>query len=116
MELNPEDPTLHHMLGRWSYEVSSLSWMERKVASTLFSKVPECSYDDSLSSLLKAYELKPDWKENILFIAKIFINQKKYQEAIKWIDRGINLNSVGEDDYIVHEELRSLQSKYSKYR
>lgn len=28
LELKPEDPTLYHLLGRWSGEVANLSWLE----------------------------------------------------------------------------------------
>ncbi|CAG2112612.1 unnamed protein product [Medioppia subpectinata] len=114
--LKPKDPSLHHMLGRFCYEVSHLSWVERKVASALFSKVPESSFDDSLSHFRKAYDLRPEWKENILFISKILMSQKKYSEAIQWIDRGLAMKSVGEDDVIAHQQLDLLNSKASKYK
>ena len=116
LSLKPNDPSLHHMLGRFCFEFANLSWVERKVASALFSKVPEFSFDDSLKHLIKAFELRPEWKENILFIAKILINQKKYSEGIKWIDRGLALKTIGEDDVLSHQQLASLSSKYSKYR
>ncbi len=116
LKLKPNDPSLHHMLGRFCFEVSNLSWVERKVASALFSKVPESSYEDSLSNLFKAYELKPNWKENIMFIAKILICQKKYSEAITWIDKGLALENIGEDDTIAHKELILLNSKHTKFR
>lgn len=31
LEIHPDDSTLHHLLGRFRYEVASLSWLERKV-------------------------------------------------------------------------------------
>lgn len=34
LRLNPSDPVLHHLLGRFSYEVSTLSWIERKVSNS----------------------------------------------------------------------------------
>ena len=116
LKLKPNDPSLHHMLGRFCFEIANLTWVERKVASALFSKVPESSFSDSLNHLIKAYELRPEWKENILFVSKILINQKKFTEAIKWIDKGMALNTVGEDDILADEQLVLLNSKYSKYR
>merc|ERR1711962_1198978 len=32
LALQPEDATLHHLLGRFCYEVSHLSWIERRAA------------------------------------------------------------------------------------
>lgn len=31
LEIRPNDADLHHLLGRFKYEVASLSWIERKV-------------------------------------------------------------------------------------
>lgn len=31
LELNPQDSFLHHLMGRFKYDVSELSWIERKV-------------------------------------------------------------------------------------
>lgn len=88
------------MLGRWNLEVTmtklvdvcrsellsvkvaSLSWIEKKLATALFSEVPDASYEDSLASFRRAYELRPDWKENMLFMAKVLIAQKKVRDEI----------------------------------
>ena len=72
ISLNPTDGSLHHLLGRFCFEVSlcfgdvtliegvqnvkrdfflqvsSLSWIERKVAATLFSSPPTSSYGEAL--------------------------------------------------------------------
>jgi hypothetical protein len=31
LEIHPNDAYLHHLLGRFRYEVANLSWIERKV-------------------------------------------------------------------------------------
>ena len=31
LKIRPEDSTIHHLLGRFKYEVSALTWIERKV-------------------------------------------------------------------------------------
>ncbi|RWS07573.1 regulator of microtubule dynamics protein 2-like protein, partial [Dinothrombium tinctorium] len=116
LELKPDDPTLHHMLGRWYTEIAKLSWVERKVASTLFSKVPEATHDMALSCFMKAYELKPKWKENVLCISNSFVAMKKFEDAIQWIDRAVAIRVKGEDDQLAHESLLELQRKFESYR
>ncbi|KAH9384740.1 hypothetical protein HPB48_026753 [Haemaphysalis longicornis] len=54
VRLKPQDPTLHHMLGRWSLEVATLSWIERKLASALYSRPPESSPQEARAHLLEA--------------------------------------------------------------
>lgn len=31
LEIDPNDADLHHLLGRFNYEVANLSWVEKKV-------------------------------------------------------------------------------------
>lgn len=113
MKLQPNDPTLHHMLGRFCMEIASLSWIERRLASTLFAEVPEASLEDTLRHLLKAYELKKDWKENLLYLATCSIQLKDYKRASEWISQALDLPILGEDDQIAHQQILLLKSKHS---
>ena len=112
----PNDMLMHHMYGRWCYEVAGLTWMEKKLAATFFGAPPESSYEEAMAALMKADQLKHQWISNQLWISKVLIAQKKYSEAIKWIDEGLQLPVVSEEDAVCHEELLDLQKKYSKYR
>lgn len=116
IELKPLDPSLYYMLGRWCYEVAMLSWLERRVASTLFSSPPEATLDEARSYLLEADRLKPNWKENLLYLAKTYIGEGDYTNAISLIDRALKLPPNTEDDVIAHSELEALEYKYQTYR
>ncbi len=39
----PQDAEAFHMLGRWGYELSRLSWLERRAAAALYGELPEVS-------------------------------------------------------------------------
>jgi len=39
-ELNPLDPTPHHILGSWCYHVANASWIELRIARAVFGKAP----------------------------------------------------------------------------
>ena len=112
--LAPADATLHHMLGRFCYQIANLSWIEKKVASALFGQVPDVTLDDALQHLRKAYELKPDWKENILYLVKCSIELKQPDACRQFIEEGIALPIRGEDDEICHKEFLLLKSRYLK--
>jgi tetratricopeptide (TPR) repeat protein len=114
--IEPNDMLMYHMYGRWCYEVAGLTWVEKKIAATFFDAPPESTYDDALEALMKADKLKHNYKSNQLWIAKVLIAQKKYKEAMVWIDEAIKLETVSEDDCVCQLELQELQKKYSKYR
>ena len=114
LEMKPDDATLHHLLGRWACEVSNLSWLERKLAASLFAQVPETSADEALKSLLQAYKIKPEWKQNIYYICKTLISLKRSKEATEWIEKGLTCKIEDDDDQVTHEKLINLRSKYSK--
>lgn len=117
VRLSPRDPVLHHLLGRFCYEVSGLSWIERRAAAALFGSVPTASIEEALQHLLRAEELsKACWLENRYIIGRCYIDQKKYKEAIAWLDKAAKcpITSVQDEDIV--KEIKALQAKYGSYR
>merc|ERR1719222_431446 len=113
-ELNPSDHITHHLLGRFCFEVSQLSWIERKMASTLFASPPSASLPEAITHFLQAEKLKPDgWKENRLFIAKCFIGEGDYTQAVIWLDKADSIPLASADDKESQKEVDELLGKYS---
>lgn len=88
VKLNPMDPTLHHMLGRFAYDVAELKWYERKVASALFAEPPSGTYDEALEHFLAAENLSNDeWKANLLYVAKCKVKLGAVEEAVVILEK-----------------------------
>lgn len=95
IELSPKDPLLHHMLGRFAFEIAKLSWLEKTVAQTLFAEVPSMTIEDALNHFMEAEKLsEKDWKENKLFIAKCSLAVGETENAIEWLNKAELSNSV----------------------
>lgn len=116
VEIDDNDKLMHHMYGRWCFEVASLSYLERKIAETFFGTPPKASFEEALQSLLKADSLHHEWKTNHLWVAKVYIALRKYAEAIEWIDSGLSIKVETEDDGLSELELKELEKSYAKYR
>lgn len=114
--LNTKDPTLHHMLGQFTYESANLKWYERKVAATFFSEPPNGTFDEALDHFLLAESLmQTDWKENKLLIAKCLIALGRYKEAIEALNSANVMISSSLDNEI-DSEVKVLLRKYNSYR
>ncbi|XP_031211135.1 regulator of microtubule dynamics protein 2 isoform X5 [Mastomys coucha] len=59
IQLLPEEPLLYYLKGRYCYTVSKLSWIEKKMASTLFGEIPSSTVHEALYNFLKAIHCSP---------------------------------------------------------
>ncbi|XP_054280783.1 regulator of microtubule dynamics protein 1-like [Macrosteles quadrilineatus] len=117
IKINPQDATLHHLCGRFNYEVAGLSWLEKKVANTLFGEVPPGTYKQAIDSLLEAEKLNSTaWKENRLLLAKCYVGEKNYQEALEWLDKAKEIPAASAEEKNADKEIDSLLKKYNSYR
>lgn len=117
IDLNPTDSSAHYLLGRWCFGVYMLSWVERKLAATLFATPPSATVDQALGCFMKADELSSEnWKDNCLFIAKCHIEKRDYPSAVQWLDKADALPADTADDKVSQEEVSSLLKKYNYYR
>ncbi|XP_064621134.1 regulator of microtubule dynamics protein 2-like [Lineus longissimus] len=113
ISLNPKDSSSQYLLGRWCYGVYMLSWIERKVAATLFATPPSATIEEALEHFLEAENLNPGmWKENMLYIAKCHIEKRQYQDAVEWMEKGSRLAINGQDDRVAQKEIDTLLVKY----
>lgn len=114
ISINPQDPSLHHLLGRFDYELAGLKWYEKKVAAAFFGELPNSTYTEALGHFLRAENLANfDWKENKLCIAKCKVGLKDYAGAIEWLQKASNCNKSGETDDKVDMEIKTLLQKYN---
>ncbi|KAL1502724.1 hypothetical protein ABEB36_007828 [Hypothenemus hampei] len=116
VSINPDDYSLHYMLGRFSYDVAGLKWYEKKVAAAFFGEPPNATYEEACAHFLEAERLaKFDWKDNRLMIAKCKIALNEYGEAIQWLEKAKTSRTTSLDEKI-DVEIEDLIKKYEKYR
>ncbi len=132
-ELNPEDSGTLHLLGRWCYSLASVTWIERKTASALFSTPPSSSYEEALQYFLKAsevrsladlvpfrrrpppFQLDDTFAKNHIFVGDCYVALKKLGQAKSWYKKALDvpLNPKYASDVATHQE---AESKYNKYK
>ncbi|XP_003508364.1 regulator of microtubule dynamics protein 3 [Cricetulus griseus] len=108
--LEPEDPRSHFLLGRWCYQVSHLSWLEKKTATALFESPLSATVQDALQSFLKVEELQPGFsKAGRVYISKCYRELGKNSEARKWMKLAQELPDVTNEDSALQKELEELE-------
>ncbi|XP_053567877.1 regulator of microtubule dynamics protein 2 [Bombina bombina] len=109
IELDPRDPLQYYLLGRWCYAVSQLSWIERKVAATLFGNPPAATIQEALQNFLKAEEMHPGYsKYNYVFLAKCYKDLGQKVDALKYCDAASAIVSVTKEDKEAQKDLEAL--------
>lgn len=61
-----------------------------QAAVLLFGPLPELTMDDALKDFMVAFELKPEWIENLVYIARCYLDKKDQV--------GVELNKWGESE------------------
>ncbi|VDD86546.1 unnamed protein product [Enterobius vermicularis] len=108
----PTEHVLLHLRGRFSYEMASLSWVEKKVCSTIFSKVPERTFDQALDDFLEADKNAPtEWPENKLYVARCYCKKKEKKFATEYLKAVEDLQKHDESVKEGIEDVRSMIAK-----
>lgn len=82
VELNPKDATTLYILGYWCYNISSMPWYQRKIASAIFATPPTSSFEEALVYFCKAEEVDPNfYSQNLLMLGKTYLKLEKDEKA-----------------------------------
>ncbi|XP_055837144.1 regulator of microtubule dynamics protein 1-like isoform X1 [Episyrphus balteatus] len=112
VRLNPEDPTSWHMIGAYEYGLAELSWIQRKLVSTIFASPPTGSFEKALENFEKAEKLKEGfYSTNWLMIGKCHIALKQNDKAKGFLEKAANCAVLNEDDKKCKEEAVALLRK-----
>ncbi|VDO67616.1 unnamed protein product [Heligmosomoides polygyrus] len=100
-----------HMRGRFEYQVSTLSTVERTLARAI-GTLPATSLEHALRDLLAADSISPDEIENIYFIGKTYDAMGDYKNAELYLQKVVNMardpECVVECEYV--EDARQILS------
>ncbi len=108
LKYNPSNFKAWHVLGKWHYEVSNLSALERAAAKVFFGGVPAASLAESISAYEKARQIDPAFVLNYLELAKAYKRKSQKDKAIELLKTMLTLPNKTEDDELVKTEGRSL--------
>jgi len=98
IELDPENDSNYHVMGRWHYALSELSWVEKKVASMIYSKLPEASFEEAAGFFKQAHKINPTDLRHILYLGNSLNEIGKKDEAKAVWKKGLAVEAKTDSD------------------
>ncbi len=112
IELNPRHDGAYHVLGRWNYEIATLSWLLKAAAKVIYGGVPPgASVEKAAEMFEKAIEYAPDKPVHYLEYGRTLIKLKRYAEAREALQKCLELKNFYWDDDLNKEEAKKLLKK-----
>jgi tetratricopeptide (TPR) repeat protein len=112
IRLDPGSYKGYHVLGKWHYEVSNLSSVERWLVKVAFGSLPEASLDDAIRNYEKSKQLYPAFLLNYLELAKSYHRKDKDAKAIEQLEALLKLPDITSDDATIRREAQKLLKEY----
>lgn len=106
IELDPENDKNYHIMGRWNYALSELSWVEKKVAELIYSKLPDASFDEAVKFFKKAHQISPKNLRHILWLGKSLEELGKKDDARNIWKEALAITPKSEADKNIKNEIK----------
>jgi tetratricopeptide (TPR) repeat protein len=82
ISLDAANDLAFHALGRWHRKIAEIGGAKRLFGSILYGSIPKGSYEESAQALQKAAELRPDYLNHHIELARTYMAMDKYKEAV----------------------------------
>jgi predicted Zn-dependent protease len=108
LKSNPNNFKAWHILGKWNYEVSNLSMIERSSAKIFFGGLPDASLKNAIADYEKARLLSPNFLLNYLELAKAYKKNDQAKNGIALLKKLLTMPNQTEDDPAIKAEAQKL--------
>jgi tetratricopeptide (TPR) repeat protein len=81
VKLDPNNFKGYHVLGKWHYEISNLSSVEKWLVKVVYGALPPSTLDDAARYYEKSRQLNPSFLLNYLELAKVYKQKGQTEKA-----------------------------------
>lgn len=111
IELDPDNDSNYHVMGRWHFALADLSWVERKIASIIYATPPAASFEKAVAFFSKAHEIKPDDIRHLLWLGKSYAKLDQDNKARDALKKALVLPADSDADKNMQQEAQELLKK-----
>jgi tetratricopeptide (TPR) repeat protein len=112
IKINPSNFRAWHVLGKWHYEVSNLTGLERSAAKLFYGALPTASFVSSINCYEKAKVINPTFLLNHLELAKAYKKNDQKDKALAQLRLIATIKNTTADDAKVKIEAAELLKKW----
>jgi tetratricopeptide (TPR) repeat protein len=114
LKLNPTHSRAWHVLGKWHYEVSNLSMLEKTLLKIIYGGVPAASLANAIRCYEKSKTLDPNFALNYLELAKAYKRNDEKNKAIELLKKLPSIPNKSEDDPTIKAKGAALLKELSE--
>jgi len=108
IDLDPENDSNYHVMGRWHFTLADLSWVERKIASLIYATPPEASFEEAAEYFQKANEIAGGDVRHLLWLGKSYIELDKETEAKRALEACLAIAPETDAERGMHADAKEL--------
>lgn len=111
--LNPNDAKANYVMGKWHYQMITLSWIKKTAVKAFYGGLPEAELDSAIKYMEKCRSIDKYFALNYLDLAKAYNQNREPAKAIAILNLLVKLPIRTYDDGAIKEEGRKLLEKLS---
>jgi len=111
LELDPNNDTAWHILGRWNRVLAEVNSMKRLIGGLIYGELPKGSLEEAEHAMKKAIALNPDRPMHYIELGRIYAQMGKKEEARELINKGLAMPDIEKDDPETKERGRESLAK-----
>jgi hypothetical protein len=108
IKLNGENAKAWFVLGRWHYEVASLTMIERSAVKLFYGGLPKASFEEAISAFEKAGKFDKYFVANSLMMAKTYLQMNEKVKAAAVLEKVVKMPIRTEDDFTYKAEAKRI--------
>lgn len=112
IQFDPSSFKGYHVLGKWHYEVSNLSSLEKWLVKVTYGALPESSLGKSIAYYEKSMQLNNTVLINYLELAKAYYKNEEEKKGIAMLEAISRLPNSSGDDATIRAEAKKLLEKW----
>jgi len=111
LAIDPNHGKANYVLGKWNYEMVTLSWAKKAAIKVLFGGMPGASIEEAFKYMEKCKTLEPYFVLNFSDLAKAYKYDNQPAKAIAVLNQLVKLPTRSPDDVALKAEGKKLLSE-----